>query len=199
MKTVSLGILLSGSGRTFLNLLDYEKRGILEAKIRGVISSKKQDPSNAHIFKVCAEEKIPIEIITADKSVDEYSQLQTDQLDQWEVDLICMAGYLKFWKIPPKYQNRVLNIHPALLPKYGGKGFYGMNVHRAVIAAGEKESGCTVHYADNIYDHGEIILQRKVTIDPNENPESLAAKVFQEECKAYPIAINQIIKGGYNG
>lgn len=105
-----------------------------------------------------------------------------------------MAGYLHFWKIPERYQGRVLNIHPSLLPQFGGKGFYGQLVHEAVLEAGVTESGCTVHFADNEYDHGPIILQRRVPVMPDDTPTDLAERVFRQECEAYPEAINQLIE-----
>jgi phosphoribosylglycinamide formyltransferase-1 len=104
-----------------------------------------------------------------------------------------MAGFLSLWTIPPDLAGRVLNIHPALLPKFGGKGMHGHHVHEAVLAAHETESGCTVHYADNTYDTGPIILQRKVPVLPADTPDSLAARVFEQECLAYPEAIRQVL------
>jgi folate-dependent phosphoribosylglycinamide formyltransferase PurN len=106
-----------------------------------------------------------------------------------------MAGFLSLWTIPPDFHNRVMNIHPALLPKYGGKGMHGHHVHEAVLAAGETESGCTVHFADNSYDTGPIILQRKVPVLPNDTPDTLAARVFEQERIAYPEAVRRFIAG----
>jgi phosphoribosylglycinamide formyltransferase-1 len=103
-----------------------------------------------------------------------------------------MGGYLKHVLIPPDFANRVLNIHPALLPKFGGKGMYGLRVHEAVIAANEKFSGCTVHFVDNVYDHGPVILQRKVEVLFGDTPEDLQARVFAAECVAYPDALHQL-------
>jgi phosphoribosylglycinamide formyltransferase-1 len=100
-----------------------------------------------------------------------------------------MAGFLSLWEIPPELHGLVLNIHPALLPKFGGKGMHGHHVHEAVLAAGETESGCTVHYADNTYDTGPIIVQRRVPVRPGDTADTLAARVFEQECIAYPEAI----------
>jgi len=100
-----------------------------------------------------------------------------------------MAGFLSKWTIPPTYEHRVMNIHPALLPKFGGKGFYGLRVHEAVLAARETRSGCTVHFANNQYDAGPIILQRTVEVLPQDTPDSLASRVFDAECIVYPEAI----------
>jgi folate-dependent phosphoribosylglycinamide formyltransferase PurN len=100
-----------------------------------------------------------------------------------------MAGFLSLWRIPEDRFGWVINIHPALLPDFGGKGMYGHRVHEAVLAAGRTESGCTVHFCDNEYDHGPIILQRKVRIKPNDTADTLAARVFEQECVAYPEAV----------
>lgn len=111
-----------------------------------------------------------------------------------DVDLVCMAGFLSLWRIPNRMTGRVINIHPALLPEFGGLGMYGRRVHEAVLAAGKTQSGCTVHFCDNDYDHGPIILQRKVPVHPNDTPDELAARVFAEECIAYPEAIRLFIE-----
>ena len=105
-----------------------------------------------------------------------------------------MGGWLCYYAIPKEYEGRVLNIHPSLLPKFGGRGCYGGRVHKAVLAAKETESGCTVHYADEEYDHGPIILQRKVSVWPDDSPQSLGARINIEEKVAYPEAINMIAK-----
>ena len=117
-------------------------------------------------------------------------------LKKHQIDLICLAGYLT--KVPDKvvraYRGRIINIHPALLPKFGGKGFYGENVHEAVLAAKEKESGATVHYVDEEYDHGSIILQQKVPVLPADTPETLAQRVHQVEYEIYPQAIKLVLE-----
>ena len=111
-------------------------------------------------------------------------------------DLVCLAGYLRLLPIPPDFAGRVLNIHPALLPKFGGKGFYGDRVHRAVLEAGEHESGCTVHLCDNEYDTGPILVQRTVSVRSDDTVETLAARVFEAECEAYPEAIRRWLASG---
>jgi len=125
----------------------------------------------------------------------EFDKAQAEWLDGQRVDLVCMAGYLKFWTIPDRFRHRVINIHPALLPKYGGKGFYGKRVHQAVLDAGESESGCTVHFADNIYDHGSVILQHTVPVLPADTSDTLGTRVFDRERAAYPEAVNLIANG----
>ena len=121
------------------------------------------------------------------------------RLKAHKIDYIALAGYLKL--LPPAvvaaYQRRIVNIHPALLPKYGGKGMYGHYVHEAVIAAGDKESGVTIHVVDEIYDNGQILEQAKVPVLPDDTPETLAARVLEQEHKLYPRALNKLIKGRY--
>ncbi len=109
------------------------------------------------------------------------------------VDLVCMAGFTTLWKIPDAWIGRVLNIHPALLPDFGGTGFFGLNVHRAVLDAGRSITGCTVHQCDNEYDHGSIVLQQTVPVRDDDTPETLAARVFKQECIAYPEAIRAVL------
>ena len=106
-----------------------------------------------------------------------------------------LAGFLSLLKIPDDYLGRVMNIHPALLPKFGGQGMYGHHVHEAVLAAGEQESGCTVHFADNQYDHGPVILQRRCPVKSDDTPDSLADRVMAEEREAYPQAIQMYAEG----
>jgi phosphoribosylglycinamide formyltransferase-1 len=106
-----------------------------------------------------------------------------------------MGGFLKHVRIPPDFENRVLNIHPSLIPAHCGKGMYGMKVHEAVLAAGETVTGCTVHFVDDEYDHGPIILQRQVPVLPGDTPQSLQARVFAAECQAYPEALRLIAAG----
>ena len=189
--------LISGSGRTLLNLLDRQAAGTLRASIVGVISSKPAGDSNAAVFARCEADDVPVTVLRPATFVDPaaFSAAQAACIDAHHADLVCMAGYLKFWPIPESFRWRVINIHPALLPKFGGKGFYGRRVHEAVLAAGATGSGCTVHYVDNEYDHGPIILQRHVPVQPDDTPDTLAARVFAEELEAYPAAINLIADG----
>jgi phosphoribosylglycinamide formyltransferase 1 len=117
------------------------------------------------------------------------------ELKAREIDFIVLAGFL--WKIPTKlvqaYQHRIVNIHPALLPKYGGKGMYGRHVHEAIIAAGEKESGITIHYVDELYDHGQAIFQAKILVGPDDTPETLGKKVQHLEHTHFPRVIEEIV------
>jgi len=128
-------------------------------------------------------------------SVEAYSDAMCRLLDEAGVDLVCLAGFLSYWIIPDRYLGRVMNIHPALLPAFGGKGMHGHHVHEAVLARGCKVSGCTVHFVNNTYDDGPIILQRAVPVYAEDTPDDLAARVFREECIAYPEAIRLFIEG----
>lgn len=186
-----IAVLLSGAGRTFFNLLEKQKEEMLKGFVVGVISSRERCEKNNKVWEVCEKESIPLEVIP--HTIEDFHNYQAHLLDSWEVGLVCMAGYLKFWRLPERYANRVLNIHPSLLPNYGGKGFYGNRVHEAVLADGVEITGCTVHWVDNEYDHGPIILQKEVPVLPNDTPETLGTRVFQTECEVYPLAINSVV------
>lgn len=188
-----LAVLISGTGTTLQNLIEHIAARKLPAEIRLVISSKPNVPglekaNSAGLITEVIERR-------SASSVEEFSQQIFDRCRQVQADLVCMAGFLHLVRIPEDFQNRVMNIHPALLPAFGGKGFYGLRVHAAVLAYGCKVSGCTVHFADNEYDHGPIILQRVVPVLDDDTPESLAARVFAEECEAYPEAIRLFAEG----
>lgn len=181
-----LAILISGGGRTLANIAAAIDRHELNASIALVIASAECPGA------VLARERgIPVEIIPgviARETLDA-------RLKAHHVDWIILAGYLKLLNIPASYRGRVINIHPALLPKFGGAGMYGRKVHEAVLATGEKETGCTVHFCDDEFDTGPIILQRKCPVLPADTPETLAARVFEEEKRAYPEAIASLIAG----
>ena len=110
-------------------------------------------------------------------------------------DLVVIGGFLKLLEIPPDFENRVVNVHPALIPAFCGKGFHGQHVHEAVLAQGARISGCTVHFVDNQYDHGPILLQRTVPVLDDDTPQTLAARVFAAECDAYLEALRLIASG----
>jgi formyltetrahydrofolate-dependent phosphoribosylglycinamide formyltransferase len=185
--TVKLALLVSGAGRTLRNFLDEIEAGRLDAKVQVVVCANTRS-YNAELVK---ESGVPVELVDYRKydSPEAFSEAITAVIDRHQVDIIVLAGLLQKYLFPRKYEGRVINIHPALLPKYGGKGMYGHHVHEAVIAAGEKESGLTVHVADEQYDHGPILLQRRVPVLPDDTPESLAERIFQAECEAYPEGV----------
>jgi phosphoribosylglycinamide formyltransferase 1 len=185
-----LAVMISGSGRTLVNLHERIAAGTLNATIERVISSR------ADVLGVQRARERGLAVLVVDRR-DHTPQTFQDHLTHavGEVDLVCMAGFLSLWRIPQEMYGRVINIHPALLPDFGGPGMYGLRVHEAVIAAGRRESGCTVHFCDNEYDHGPIILQSRVPVLPQDTPESLAARVFEQECIAYPEAVQLIADG----
>ncbi len=189
----SMAVLISGSGTTLVNLARQIDTGELGATIVGVISSRRAVAG----LDRARDLGLPVEVVErkAFPDTDEFSDRLTSALYRWHPDIICMAGFLSLWRIPPSFAGRVLNIHPALLPKFGGRGMHGLKVHEAVIAAGETQTGCTVHLADNEYDHGPILLQRTCPVLPGDTPQSLAARVFVEECMAYPEAIRRFLSG----
>ena len=190
---VRLGVLISGGGTTLMNILEYIKQGRLNAEVAVVISSR----STVTGVEKAKNAGLNIKIIrTKDHpDIDQFSRRIEEELVAANVDLVVQGGWLCLWKIPPQYENRVMNIHPALLPSFGGKGMWGHHVHEAVLAAGCKISGCTVHFCTNEYDKGAIIVQRCCEVREDDTPETLAARVFQQECIAYPQAIKLFAEG----
>ncbi len=186
-------VLISGGGTTLRNLIDQIAAGQLDAKILHVISSSPR----AKGLEIAAAAGIPTTIIEQKlyPSIDEFSRAIFAICREEETDAVAMGGFLKLVCIPPDFRGRVLNIHPALLPDFGGAGFFGHHVHAAVLASGAKESGCTVHLVDDEYDHGPMILQRRVPVVPGDTPETLAARVFAAECEAYPEALRKFACG----
>lgn len=189
-RKLRLGILLSGGGRTMVNLAEYIEQGKLDARIVTVISSRSNVAGVERARTLGCEPHI---IRVKDyPDVDEFTGKLVSVLDEAKVDLICQCGWLCYWKIPEQYENRVLNIHPALLPAFGGKGMWGHHVHEAVLAKSCKVSGCTVHFVTNEYDAGPILVQRTCPVLDEDDADTLAARVFREECLAYPEAIQLI-------
>jgi len=186
MARLRLGVLLSGSGRTLQNFIDLIAAGELDAQIAVVIVDR---PGIKGIQR--AEDAGLKTALIPRKGTppDQFSRQITEALAEAKVDLVCLAGFLSLWTIPPRFEGRVMNIHPALLPKFGGRGFYGHHVHEAVLKNAQAVSGCTVHFCDNQYDHGPIILQREVPVLPDDTPDTLANRVFEQELIAYPEAI----------
>ncbi len=193
IKKINLGVLISGSGSTLQNFIDHIEAGKLPACIQIVISSK------SHVIGLERARKytIPTSVIPRSdyQDSDAFSRAITAELDKYPIDLITLAGFVHFYKIPERYKGKVMNIHPGLIPAFCGHHYYGKKVHEAVINYGVKVSGCTVHFADNIYDNGPIIIQRAVPVLDDDTPESLAARVFKEECEAYPEAIRLFAAG----
>lgn len=186
-KPLQLAVLISGGGRTLLNLHEQIRTGDLQAEIQTVISSR----GDAAGVKRAQDAGMSVQIISPHDSHDASGASFHDRLYEAlsDVDLVCMAGFLSMWHIPDEMIGRVMNIHPALLPDYGGQGMYGMRVHEAVIRDRREVSGCTVHFCDNQYDHGPIILQKTAPVMHDDTPQTLADRIFEQECIAYPEAI----------
>jgi len=192
-KTLNLAILISGSGTTLQNLIDKIENKILNVKIQIVICSS----PNAYGIKRAEQNNIPVAVVQHKdyNSTQNFSSTIINEIEKYPVDLIILAGFLHLFKIPEKYTGKAMNIHPGLIPAFCGKGYYGHHVHEAVIESGVKVSGCTVHFVDNEYDRGPIIIQRVVHVNTNDSADTLAQKVFKEECIAYPEAIHLFAEG----
>jgi phosphoribosylglycinamide formyltransferase-1 len=192
-KHLRLGILISGSGRTMINIQELIKQKKLNAEIAAVISSR----SDVAGIEKAKSANLPLEIIRKKDfpEIENFSEQIKKNLLTARVDLVIQAGWLCLWKIPPQFENRVMNIHPALLPAFGGQGMWGHHVHEAVLKAGCKISGCTVHFCTNEYDKGPIILQKCCPVRDDDDPDTLAARVFEQECIAYPEAIKLFSQG----
>ncbi|MFP4105762.1 MAG: phosphoribosylglycinamide formyltransferase [Phycisphaerae bacterium] len=194
-KPLRLGVLLSGGGTTLLNLLDRKKAGRLDIEVAVVIGSRPCKGIDRAADAGLETHVVPYKMYRENKDPDGYSAEITRTLETFDVDLVILAGFLSLWKIPPRYQGKVMNIHPALLPAFGGKGMYGHHVHEAVVAHGCKVSGCTVHFVTNEYDAGPIIAQRTVPVYDTDSPDDVADRVFEQECIAYPEAIQLYMDG----
>lgn len=183
-----IAVLISGSGTTLQNLIDRIADGRMPGvEIAVVVSSR----STVAGVQRARDAGLPLEIIRVKDhpDVNAFSSRLIDTLDRHAVDLVVQGGWLCFWRLPDGYQGKVINIHPALLPKYGGKGYYGRHVHEAVLAAGDAQSGATVHWVDNEYDHGEILRQATCPVDPHDTAEALAARVQALERDLLPEVI----------
>ena len=191
-SAVPVAVLLSGSGRTLENFLGKIADGSLPVRIVAVVSSR----GGVRGVEIARQAGIPWAVFRRKDypSLQEHNAALNAWLAPFAPRMIVLAGYLCYY-IPPKgFSGPVLNIHPALLPKYGGAGYYGDRVHAAVLAAGDAESGCTVHHVDDQYDHGQIIAQRKVPVLPGDDVHSLAARVFEAECVLYPEVVARLAR-----
>ncbi len=199
VRKLRVAVFISGSGTNLQSLIDSCEREDFPARIVLVVSSSR----DAYGLERAAKAGISGEVIRQKDfpSEEDFSSALLTRLRSERVQLICLAGYLKLIpaRVVAAYRDRILNIHPALLPKYGGKGMYGMSVHRAVIESGDEYSGPTVHVVDEIYDNGRIVLQARVPVEPGETPESLQKKVLAKEHETYPAALRmvaeEILKG----
>lgn len=182
---MKLAVLLSGSGRTLDNFHECINNGTMQGSIGVVISN---------VADALGLTKAVNYGYSAHHAPDNESTNKI--LKDYDVDLVLLAGYLKLYLPPDELKRSVLNIHPSLIPSFCGEGFYGMRVHRAVKERGVKVSGCTVHFADENYDEGPIIVQKCVPLTDSDTPDDIAAKVFEAECIAYPEAVNLVQEKG---
>lgn len=191
-KKIKIAVFVSGSGTNLQSIIDRCADGTIPAKVELVISSR------AEAYGLVRAEKAGIERVVYrrkdfpdDNAADIFL---LNALEKHQIDLIALAGYLKMVSpsVIKKYRHRIVNIHPGLLPKYGGQGMYGEHVHEAVIASGDKESGVTIHFVDEIYDHGLILAQEKVPVMIGDTPETLAERVLRVEHALYPKVLRGI-------
>ena len=192
MARIKIAALISGGGRTVLNINEEIAAGRLDAEIAVVVASRQ-----CKGVQRCTDAGMDVRLAAFKDMPDAqaYSDAITEILDQAGVDLVIMAGFLSLWPIPEKYADKVINIHPALLPRFGGKGMFGHHVHQAVVDHGCKVSGCTVHFVNNEYDTGPIIIQKCVPVYDTDSPDDVAARVFEKECVAFPEAIRLFAEG----
>lgn len=194
---LKIAVLISGSGRTLKNFIDLAAEGDLPIDIRLVVSSSAKASGIQHAEAA----GIPAVVVKrsdfpAGSAGDQsYGDAIFDACRTAGVDYVVMAGFLKLAPVPDDFAGRVVNIHPALIPSFCGAGMYGHHVHQAVIDAGVKVTGCTVHFVDNVYDHGPIIWQQPVPVFPDDSADTLAARVFEAEREAYPQVLKLLAAG----
>ena len=194
-RGLQLGFLASHRGSTMQAILDACKTGRLRARPRVVISNN-SDSGALHRARKAGVPAVHLSTYTHPKPGALDGAILAI-LQAYEVEVVCLAGYMK-WLGPrtlAAYEGRVLNIHPSLLPRFGGQGFYGEVVHRAVLAAGERETGATVHLVDEEYDHGQILDQVQVPVEPGDSVETLSARVLQQEHLLYVRTLQRIASG----
>jgi formyltetrahydrofolate-dependent phosphoribosylglycinamide formyltransferase len=187
-------VFASGKGSNLQAIIDAINSGRLNCRICFVMSNN----SDSGALEIARKNNIPAFHLSERKFHKEsFEESLLDLLNQFNPDLIVLAGYMKLIpeKVIKKFSNKIINIHPALLPKFGGQGMYGMNVHKAVFEAGEKKSGVTIHIVNEEYDRGKIIFQKEVDISECKSPEEIANKILQVEHQVYPEVIQKIIDG----
>lgn len=186
---LNIVVFASGSGTNFQAIIDAAEAGQIEGRIKGLITNK----PGIQAIERARKHGIEHVVLSPSKfpNYDQYVQALLEQLKNWETDLITLAGYMI--KIPAKviaeYRNRIVNIHPSLLPKYGGKGLYGIRVHQAVIENRESISGCTVHFVTEEYDEGPVLAQSEIPVEEHDDASSLAKRILKAEHKLYPRVI----------
>ena len=189
--TFSIAVFASGNGSNAENIIKYFRKNPGPASVSLVLCNKPQ----AYVLERAY--KLGVETIVADKAQFEDQEYMLGMLRERNIELLVLAGFL--WLLPEylvrAYPHRIINIHPALLPKYGGKGMYGMKVHETVLAAGEKETGISIHYVDSKYDEGEIIFSKSCPVDvETQNADDIAENVHKLEYEYYPMIIEREVK-----
>ena len=184
-----VAVMVSGTGRHLDHLAKLAASGELPIEVRLCLSTRSDIGALQHAKRWNIPVQVPDE--PRELSPEAYSDLVFSALEHEGVRTLILAGFLRFLPIPEAWANRVLNIHPSLLPAFGGAGYYGHRVHDAVLKRGCKVSGCTVHYVDNVFDHGPILVQRTCPVLDNDDADSLASRVFSEELIAYPEALRR--------
>ncbi len=182
-----IAVAVSGSGRSLGNLIERSRDGRLNDEVALTIA----DRGKLKAIDIAEAAGVPVALVRPRQfaSPAAFSEAVFEAVEAHECRLLVLAGFLRLLPIPERWESRVINIHPSLLPKHGGAGYYGERVHASVLEAGDTESGCTVHYVDNEFDNGPPILQRRVPVLADDTVESLAARVFAEECEALPQAV----------
>lgn len=193
MRPLRLAVLLSGSGRTLENFFELIQQGRLDAEVVVVGSSR----AGAYGLERARQRGVPTFVVPSRKFKDaaRFGDAVFKELAGHHYDLLLLAGFMCLIAIPSELEGRAMNIHPALIPAFCGKGYYGHLVHEAVLHHGVKVTGCTVHFVDNVYDHGPIILQKAVPVLDDDTPDTLAARVFEAELVAYPEAVRLFGEG----
>ena len=189
IEPAPIAVLVSGGGRSLENLVEKIERRELDCRIALVVSNTER----AFALERAKQHGIPRIVVDPERALDDaaFGRAVFAAVEAAGCELVVMAGFLRLLPIPSRWEGRVLNIHPALLPAFGGTGYYGMRVHRAVLERGVQFTGCTVHYASNEYDAGPILVQRCVAVRADDTPDSLAERVFEEEKIALPDAIRR--------
>ncbi len=193
MSGARVAVLVSGGGRSLENLCELVDARELDCAIALVLSDRR----NAGALERARRRELEAVVVEhgAHPSAEAFGRAVFAEIDARGCELVVLAGFLRLLRIPPAWEGRVINIHPALLPAFGGKGFYGDRVHAAVLEEGAARTGCTVHYVTNEYDAGPILLQRSIDVRPSDTVETLAARVFDEEKRALPEAIRLHLSG----
>jgi len=194
VRHLRLAVLLSGGGTTLENIFERADAGDLDVEVSVVGASR----ASAFGLERARRRGVPTFVVPSRQyrgDTDGLTAAIFERLDAYEYDLLILAGFMCLIQFPERLDGRVMNIHPALIPAFCGKGMYGHHVHEAVVEYGAKVSGCTVHFANNAYDEGPIIVQKTVPVHEGDTPDALAARVFQMECEAYPEAIRLFGEG----